>query len=175
MGTTTNGSQTTIDPEDPKLDHLWQRKRLTPQQLLVHDVRLEHWRSHSEPRLEVRERVTSELVPHPSVVTPSSKLLRASEAARNPVEQQILTDLEEEFGWMSSLRIPKVQEKVDDPEYTAKIRWMYVPDFLASIHNSLTSPGRPIYLQCLRSLPLIDQCRPNPMGIYMWKTCHITL
>lgn len=110
-----------LEPNDP-----WQRKRLTPHQLLVHDVRLEQWRPSAEPRLELRERVARDIVPTSAVHTPSLKLIRASNAARNPIERQRLIGLEEEYGWMSNLRIRRTQDSFSDADDTAKLRWVYV-------------------------------------------------
>lgn len=118
------------------LDHLFERKRLAPQQLLVHDIRLEQRQPDAEPRLEVHERSAADLVQPASVGRSSSRWIRASEAGRNPIEQQRLTDLEEEYGWMSSLRIKQLQHHVHDPQDTAKIRWMYVADFFYVLGHS---------------------------------------
>lgn len=107
-------------------EDLWLKKRLTPHQLLVHDVRLEELRPNREPRLECREKVVTEIIPQTAVLTPSSRFIRASEAARNPIELQRLTELEEEFGWMSTLRIPRCQDHVSDSSNIPKVRWMYV-------------------------------------------------
>ncbi|GAB7350000.1 hypothetical protein MBLNU459_g0679t2 [Dothideomycetes sp. NU459] len=103
---------------------VWSKKRLTPHQLLVHDVRLEHLRPNSEPRLEILERVATDLVPQSAVRTLSSRLVRAADAARNPIERQRLTALEEEYGWMAALRIRQVQQNVFDSDRTAKLRWV---------------------------------------------------
>jgi hypothetical protein len=110
-------------PEQFNFADGWSKKRLTPHQLLIHDVRLENWRSNGA-RLEIHEKVASNLVPPSAVLTPSSRLVRAAEAARNPIEQQKLTNLEEEYGWMSNLRLSQVQNYVSDSEDTAKLRWM---------------------------------------------------
>lgn len=110
-----------LEPSDP-----WQRKRLTPHQLLIHDVRLEQWRPSAVPRLELRERVATDIVPTSAVHTSSLKVIRASDAARNPIESQRLIGLEEEYGWMSNLRIRQIQDSVRDADDTAKLRWVYV-------------------------------------------------
>lgn len=103
---------------------IWSKKRLTPHQLLVHDVRLEHLRPTSEPRLEIHERIVTDIVPQSAARTLSSRLIRAADAAKNPIEKQKLTELEEEYGWMANLRIRETQRNVYDPEHTAKLRWM---------------------------------------------------
>ena len=126
MSTPVHNAQHPSKTEGPNFDRLWQKKHLTPHQLLVHDVRLEEWRSNGEPRLEVRERIPTELVPHDAVVTSPSRLILASEVAGNPIERQRLTELEHEYGWMSNIRLDQVQKDVQDPDTTAKVRWMYV-------------------------------------------------
>lgn len=74
--------------------------------------------------MEIREKVVTDIVPPSAARTLSSRLIRAADAARNPIEQQRLTALEEEYGWMSNLRIRQVQRNISDPDYSAKLRWV---------------------------------------------------
>lgn len=145
-------------PTDYSTDPLWRNKRLTPSQLLVHDIRLEAWQQDRQvcsllpfffiqksvralttlraktPLLEIRERVTSSLVPQNAALTPSSRMIRAADAANNPIEQQKFSRLEEEYGWMHTLRIKQVQKYVSDPDSSSKLRWIHCsskfPDYL---------------------------------------------
>lgn len=108
---------------DQSFSDLWAKKFLTPQQLVVHDVRLEDWGPRI-PNLEIREKTAADLVPSSAALTPSSRLLRASEAANNPIERQRLTSLEEQWGWLSFLRLSKRHDDPEDPGDTVVCRWM---------------------------------------------------
>lgn len=70
--------------------------------------------------------MATDIVPTSAVHTSSLKVIRASDAARNPIESQRLIGLEEEYGWMSNLRIRQIQDSVRDADDTAKLRWVYV-------------------------------------------------
>lgn len=110
-------------------DALQKKNSITPQQLLVHDVRIEDWRPDSKPSLEVRERVATELVPQSAAIAVSHRLLKAAEAASNPIEYQRLAGLEEKWGWLSHLRLKKLQGKAYDPSdspNSAMLRWIHV-------------------------------------------------
>lgn len=85
---------------DPK----WRLKPVTPAQLLVRDIRLESWRKNRGPLLEIVERSTGSLIPKNASDTSSDGHLRASKAAKNPIEKQRFLNLENEYGWIRHLR-----------------------------------------------------------------------
>ena len=103
----------------------WRLKSLTPSQLLVNDIRLEAWRKNRGPLLEVVERVTSSLVPASAAKTLSDGHLRATEAARTPIERQNFLNLESDFGWIRHLRLSKLQASQHDSPDSAKCRWIH--------------------------------------------------
>lgn len=76
------------------------------------------------PLLETVERPVSSLVPHHAAATPSDGLVRASEAAKNPIEEQKFLNLEEEYGWARNLRMLKYQVNEHDSKESAKCRWI---------------------------------------------------
>ncbi|KAK4991783.1 hypothetical protein LTR50_001600 [Elasticomyces elasticus] len=145
---------------DYRNDPLWRVKRLTPAQLLVHDVRLEQWRSNTGPMLEITERMSSSLVPQSAAVTTSSRIINAAEASSNPIEQQRLTALEEEYGWMHTLRLSRVQNQVYDPKDSAKCRWIHIsskfPEYLRGCLWALSSDDAKHTVAS--SLNLLDHC-----------------
>ena len=99
-----------------KHDPFWKGKRLTPAQLLVHDIGLESLRPGKEPRLEINE------IPSSSLIADTSDLVggrtRKEKDDSIPIqgrgwtrsEQQRLKDLRQEYGWMNELRKPKNQD-----------------------------------------------------------------
>ena len=121
---------------------LWQSKPLTPAQILVNDVRLERWRTDRGPLLEINERFASSLIPETAAMTPSASLVRAAEAANNPIEQQRFSTLEEEYGWMRHLRLLQYQLHEYDSENSAKVRWVHCsskfPEYLCGFLWALT-------------------------------------
>ncbi|GME38457.1 Mg2+ transporter protein CorA-like/Zinc transport protein ZntB [Neofusicoccum parvum] len=48
---------------DWKADPYWRQRRISPAQLLVHDIRLEGWRHDAGPMLEIKEVLSSSLLP----------------------------------------------------------------------------------------------------------------
>lgn len=106
-------------------DPQWRAKPLTPAQILVNDIRLERWRHDRGPMLEMNERSASTLVPESAAHTPSASYVRAADAARNPIEQQRFSTLEEKYGWMRNLRLRQHQQHVYDAEDFAKCRWIH--------------------------------------------------
>lgn len=103
-------------------DPTWQRKPLTPAQILVHDVKLERLRADRGPMLECNERFAHTLVPKTAACTPPASLLRIGNATSNPIEKQKFTDLEEDFGWIRYLRSPQFQANDED---AVKCRWIH--------------------------------------------------
>lgn len=97
---TTKEAPTVNYDADPK----WRLKPVTPTQLLVRDVRLESWRKNRGPLLEIVERSTQNLVPKDASHVSTDGHLRASKAAKNPIEKQRFLNLENEYGWIRNLR-----------------------------------------------------------------------
>lgn len=130
---------TAVNYED---DPQWRKKPLTPAQLLVHDIRLETWRRHGGPLLECNERAASSLVPETAANTPSASYVRATEAAKTPIEQQKFTKLEEDYGWIRHLRLLKHQIDPHADDDSAKCRWLHCssmfPDYLRAFLWALT-------------------------------------
>ncbi|KAK5129504.1 hypothetical protein LTR08_003195 [Meristemomyces frigidus] len=128
---------------------LWRQKPLTPAQLLVHDVRLETWRPDRGAMLEINERATSSLVPDTAAMTPSASYVRAATASGNPIEKQKFVELEENYGWMRYLRLPKHQRHAFDDADSAKCRWLhcsskfpeYLRGFLWALSDDLETVG----------------------------------
>ncbi|TKA74448.1 hypothetical protein B0A55_05071 [Friedmanniomyces simplex] len=121
---------------------LWRKKPLTPAQLLVNDIRLETLRGYGDPMLEVAERSAASLVPQSAAMTPSAAYIRATDAASNAIEKQRFASLEEDYGWMRYLRLPKRQRNVYDSEDSAKCRWVHCsskfPEYLKGFLWALT-------------------------------------
>ncbi|KAF1825590.1 uncharacterized protein K489DRAFT_314470, partial [Dissoconium aciculare CBS 342.82] len=131
---------------DYSADERWARKPLTPAQILVHDVRLENWRPDRGPLLEINERSPASLVPDVASFTPSASFIRISEATKNPIERQKYQLLEEEFGWIRTLRLQASQSDAWDTNVsTAKSRWIhcsskfpeYIQGFLWALSDDL--------------------------------------
>ncbi|TKA69136.1 hypothetical protein B0A49_06315 [Cryomyces minteri] len=134
--------------EDYSDNPFWRSKRLSPAQVLVHDVRHEEWEK--QPMLEIKERPSSTLVPsigHSRVRM--QRAIRTGEITSLAIEQQKLAALEEEYGWMNSLRVTDIQRKTSDPEGYSKCRWIHIsskfPDYLQgclwAIADEATNPS----------------------------------
>nr|POE56258.1 hypothetical protein CFP56_50802 [Quercus suber] len=105
-------------------DPRWRNKPLTPNQLLVHDIRLESLRQDAPPRLEVSERRSGSLVPPSASETPPAAYAHAVHAAENPIDQVKLSSLEDDYGWMRHLRLtPQTQDY--DSFKASKCRWIH--------------------------------------------------
>ena len=102
----------------------WKGKRVTPTQLLVHDiypVPQKYSTGASESRLEIEEVPTSSLLHESSLkVPPELDLPPKVFASCTGVERQQLQSLREAYGWLNALRIPLDQ---DEPRVC---RWMSV-------------------------------------------------
>ena len=137
-------------------DSRWRGKPLTPAQVLVNDIRLERWRRDAGPLLEIKERLSSSLVPETASITPSASYVRAAEAATNPIEQQRFARLEEEYGWMRYLRLQQHQQYPSDTEDSAKCRWIHCsskfPEYLRGFLWALTDD----YTAISKSMQALD-------------------
>lgn len=124
-------------------DPRWQKKTLTPAQLMVHDVKLETLKKDRGPMLECNERFAHALVPETAASTPSASLLRISDATSNPIEKQKFTILEDDFGWIRYLR----SHKFDDDDEPTNCRWIhcsskfpeYLKGFLWALSEDVTT------------------------------------
>lgn len=141
-------SENVAGAHDYATDERWRRKPLTPAQLLLNDVRFENWRSDRDPILEINERSPASLVPDTAAFTPSASFIRISEATKNPIERQKYTSLEEDFGWIRTLRLQASQSDAwDESVSSAKCRWIhcsstfpeYIQGFLWALSDDL--PG----------------------------------
>lgn len=109
-------------------DPYWRQRRISPAQLLVHDIRLEGWRQDVGPMLEIKEVLSSSLLPELAADRRDRLKGEVDVAAwvGNRTEQYRLKSLVSEYGWMNCLRSRGVQERVGDPEDLRKCRWMWV-------------------------------------------------
>lgn len=110
---------------DYEANSQWRAKPLTPNHVLVHDIRLESRRAEQGPMLEMEEKSPSLLVPDSASQTTAFGIARASEASVNPIEERRFQRLEDDFGWMRLLRLKDIQKTADDPEHFAKCRWIH--------------------------------------------------
>jgi len=108
-------------------DQYWRNRRLSPVQLQVHDIRLEDsgWKPNDE-MLEMREVLTSTLLPALEQRDALLNQIPFEEVTRNRNEQTHLKTLATEYGWMNCLRSKGVQQKVSDPLDTKKCRWIHI-------------------------------------------------
>jgi hypothetical protein len=111
-------------------DEYWKNRRLTPAQLLIHDIRIEGWNHqtagsvHREPILELTPILSSSLLPELQSRDHLLETLRAEDFTSNRQEQTQMKSLANEYGWMNTLRSQGVQQSIDDPKDFRKCRWM---------------------------------------------------
>ncbi|KAF2449508.1 hypothetical protein P171DRAFT_350286 [Karstenula rhodostoma CBS 690.94] len=113
---------------DWQSDQYWRNRRLSPAQLQVHDIRLEDtgWRTDSDGMLEMREVLSSTLLPHLENRDRLASTIPFEELSTNRSEQMNLRSLANEYGWMNCLRSEDVQQNVSDPESFRKCRWIHI-------------------------------------------------
>jgi hypothetical protein len=107
-------------------DAYWRTRRLSPAQIQVHDVRLEGWRTDVGPMLEMKEILSSTLLPDLEKRDVLSETIPVEEATKNRNEQAYLRGLATEYGWLNCLRSDEVQESIFDPPETRKCRWIHI-------------------------------------------------
>ncbi|KAF2243971.1 hypothetical protein BU26DRAFT_112090 [Trematosphaeria pertusa] len=109
-------------------DAYWRNRRLSPAQLQVHDIRLEDtgWRTDLNGMLEMREVLTSTLLPDLEDRDRLVNDLPIDEVTMNRNEHVHLRNLATEYGWMNCLRSKGVQQAIDDPQYLKKCRWIHI-------------------------------------------------
>jgi hypothetical protein len=111
-------------------DPYWKNRKLSPAQLLVHDIRIEAWKhpttgsAHQEPILELTPILSSSLLPDLQSRNDLSEALRVEDLTSNRHEQTQIKGLVDEYGWMNTLRGQGVQQNVDDSKNLRKCRWM---------------------------------------------------
>lgn len=113
------------DVYDWNADPYWRNRRLSPAQIQVHDIRLEESRQDVGSILEMKEVLSSTLLPdleeRDRLV--DSKLIENVTNQRS--EQFHLQRLVNEFGWMNVLRTEHVQTSVSDTQ-SRKCRWIHI-------------------------------------------------
>ncbi|KAF2874384.1 hypothetical protein BDV95DRAFT_331509 [Massariosphaeria phaeospora] len=111
---------------DWQADAYWRNRRLTPAQIQVHDIRLEGWRSDVGEFLEMREVLSSTLLPDLEKRDHLLDRIPIEQVTNNRSEQNHLRALAAEYGWMNCLRGRGVQEKISDPADLRKCRWIHI-------------------------------------------------
>ena len=111
---------------DWQSDTYWKNRRITPAQIQVHDIRLEGWKTDVGPMLEMKEVLSSTLLPDLDHRDRLSQTAPVEEATSNRNEQKHLRTLIAEYGWLNCLRSNHVQETLFDPPDRRKCRWMLV-------------------------------------------------
>ncbi|KAI9663856.1 MAG: hypothetical protein M1821_007346 [Bathelium mastoideum] len=115
-----------VKTDDYRQDHFWYKRRLTPEQLLVHDVILQNWQNGSEGVLSIDEVPPSEIVPDEFQRNELRDVLSIPELSQDLIEQNHWTDLVDEFGWLQSLRLGRSQQSsLGDPP-SRKCRWVHI-------------------------------------------------
>jgi Mg2+ and Co2+ transporter CorA len=122
-------------------DPYWRNRRLSPAQIQAHDVRLEGWRQDMGAMLEMREVLSSSLLPDLERRDRLAHTLPIEEATKNRGEQGQLKTLASEFGWLNVLRSDEVQSTISDPEDLRKLRWIHISVSVPTVYlrNLLTS------------------------------------
>jgi hypothetical protein len=113
-------------PLDWHTDAYWRNRRLSPSQLQVHDVVLEASRSDGGTMLEMKEVLSSNILPELEDPDRLLKSISWDDATKSRNEQNHLKRLVTEYGWMNCLRGRGVQQAVLDPPDLRKCRWMWV-------------------------------------------------
>lgn len=111
---------------DWQADAYWRNRRLSPAQLQVHDIRLEGWRTDVGAMLEMKEVLSSTLLPDLDRRDHLVNTIPLEDVTKNRNEQNHLRALAAEFGWMNCLRSSEVQDTVFGPPETRKCRWIHI-------------------------------------------------
>lgn len=107
-------------------DEYWTHRRLSPAQLLVHDIDLQGWRPDSErthvgPLLEINETLISTLKPVLSARDQLAEQLCPEAWTANRQEQEGLKSLAREYGWLNCLRRSSPGSNSDE-----RVRWIHI-------------------------------------------------
>lgn len=131
-------------------DPYWRARRLSPAQIQVHDVCLEGTGHDVGSMLQMREILSSSLLPDLEDRDFLADSIPVEQATQNRNEQMQLRTLAAEFGWMNVLRSNKVQEAITDAQDAKKCRWIhisskfsdYLPGCLVGLSNWSKDPSR---------------------------------
>jgi Mg2+ and Co2+ transporter CorA len=107
-------------------DPYWRNRRLSPAQIQVHDIRLEGLRQGAGAMLEMREVLSSSLLPELEGRDDLANTIAIDEATKNRNEQVHLKSLANEFGWMNVLRSNDVQTSLAGSKESRKCRWIHI-------------------------------------------------
>jgi Mg2+ and Co2+ transporter CorA len=107
-------------------DPYWRNRRLSPAQIQVHDIRLEGRRQDLGAMLEMREVLSSSLLPDLEGRDGLANTIPIEEATKNRNEQVQLKSLANEFGWMNVLRSNTPQNSVLNSQDARKLRWIHI-------------------------------------------------
>ncbi len=114
-------------PVDYQNEPYWSGKRLSPIQLMVHDVKLAPWpggHHAADSILEMNEVLPSAFAPDSETRDALRSIVHPATLTANRSEQSKLKSLLAEYGWLNCLRSELVQEHVSDPPNLRKCRWM---------------------------------------------------
>lgn len=108
-------------------DEYWTNRRLSPAQLLIHDIDLVGWRpdtegTHVGPLLEINEILVSTLKPVLEARDQLSEKLYPEAWTTNRQEQERLKSLAREYGWLNCLRRSGPESNNADE----KVRWIHI-------------------------------------------------
>lgn len=132
--------ESTYDGSQWRSHDFWRAKRLTPAQVLVHDVRLQRPKEGRPARLDMDEVPASTLIPIHTDIDAFPRTLPDPNIGANSFETQKLEQLRDSYGWMKWLR---GEEGVSEP---LKCRWLHVssqfPQDLEGIFTGLSDWSR---------------------------------
>jgi len=119
---------------DWQADPYWRNRRLSPAQIQVHDVVLAPSRTDTGAILEMKEVLSSSLLPELQNRDRLSNSISFEAATKTRNEQIHLKSLVAEYGWLNGLRGSGVQKSIHDPPELRKCRWIHIsskfPDYL---------------------------------------------
>jgi Mg2+ and Co2+ transporter CorA len=119
MDPTKSASPIQVDWHD---DSYWRSRRLSPAQIQIHDIRLEEQRRDAGPMLEMREVLSSSLLPDLQGRDNLANSIPVGGATKNERVKSLVA----EFGWMNCLRSSSVQTSTSDPPDFRKCRWIHI-------------------------------------------------
>ncbi|KAF2830828.1 hypothetical protein CC86DRAFT_343869 [Ophiobolus disseminans] len=131
-------------------DPYWRNRRLSPAQIQVYDIRLEGLRQGVGEMLEMREVLSSSLLPELEERDRLANTIPVEDVTKNRNEQAHLKSLANEFGWMNVLRSNKVQSNTFNSQESRKCRWIhlsskfsdYLPGCLLGLSDWSQNPNR---------------------------------
>jgi hypothetical protein len=157
------------DAVDWSQDEYWHRRRLSPAQILIHDVRLAQkpWQTDENlagPWVDQNETLSSSLLTDLEGRDNLEKSIDFESLTTNKQEQSRLKNLAHQYGWMNTLRGKGVQQNIDDAPGLRKCRWIHISSkfteylqgvvFALSDWNSHPDAGRAI----VATLRHLNQC-----------------